>query len=121
MFVTLLLLLTGFAAGFTNGFLGTVGGIILVFALRALNKNKAVKDVFATALTVTLALSAISVVVYFQKNNLPAKDSLKFLLPALAGGFFGAYLLEKINVKWLKYAFGALMVIAGINMTGVLK
>ncbi len=121
MFVTVVLLFTGFLVGFTNGLLGTGGGIILVFALKYLYKDKDLKDVFATALTVILALSAVSVIVYFRKNNLPTSESIRFLIPALAGGFLGAYLLEKINVKWLKKAFGLLIILAGLNMTGMFR
>ena len=121
MFVTVMLLLSGFLAGFINGLLGTGGGIILIFALKYLYKDKELKDVFATTLTVTLALSAVSVIVYFRKNNLPIYESPRFLLPALVGGFLGAYLLEKINVMWLKKIFGILIIVAGLNMTGIFR
>lgn len=119
MFVTLMLLLVGFIAGFTNGLLGTGGGIILVFALKYLYKDKELKDVFATTLTVILALSAVSVIVYLRKNNMPANECIRFLIPATAGGFLGACLLERIDVKWLKKVFGLLIIIAGLNMIGL--
>ena len=118
MFVTTALLFSGLLAGFTNGLLGTGGGIILVFALKTLYKDKSIKDVFATSLAVILALSAVSVIVYLKKNNLPSQESLRFLFPAAFGGFTGAYFLDKINVNWLKKVFGALIIIAGLNMTG---
>ncbi len=121
MFVTTALLFSGLLAGFTNGLLGTGGGIILVFALKILYKDKNLKDIFATSLAVILALSAVSVIVYLKKNNLPADEIPKFIIPAMAGGFLGAFLLEKINIKWLKKAFGILMIIAGLNMTGIFR
>lgn len=119
MFVTTALLFSGLFAGFTNGLLGTGGGIILVFALKYLYKDKELKDVFATTLTVILALSGISVIVYLKKNNLPSNESLRFMLPAVLGGFAGAFFLDKINVNWLKKVFGLLIIIAGLNMTGL--
>ena len=121
MFITITLLFIGFIAGFTNGLLGTGGGIILVFALKYLYKNKELKDVFATTLAVILALSAVSAIVYLRKNSLPTSESIRFLIPAAAGGFAGAYLLEKIDVKWLKKVFGILIIFAGLNMTGLFR
>ncbi len=119
MFEVIALLITGFFVGFANGLLGTGGGIILVFSLRYIFKKKELKDVFALALTVTLALSTVSAYIYMKKGNLPINESVKYILPAIIGGFIGAYFLEKIKINWLKKAFGILIITAGLNMIGI--
>ncbi len=100
-----------FFAGIVNGFLGTGGGIILVFALGRLTKL-APRDMFATVIAVILPLSALSL--GFYSGELDVKLASPYLLPGILGGVTGAYLLDKLDVKLVKKLFAVMVIWAGI-------
>ena len=103
------------AGGFVNGLLGAGGGILFVFALSRLQKDDP-KDAFASTIAVILPISAISAYIYVSKGT-PIPDNLPiFILPAMAGGILGAFLLDKIKLTLLKKIFAALIVYSGVNM-----
>lgn len=114
--ISLLLLLTGLAAGFVNGLLGAGGGIIIVFALSRIfpqmadDKNGA----FAAALCVMLPISVLSCAVYASRGSMSSEGFGIFILPALIGGALGGILLGKINSAFLKKLFSALVAVSGI-------
>jgi uncharacterized membrane protein YfcA len=112
----------GVLAGFINGLLGTGGGIILVFALCALNKRQDGKDVFANVLIVTAFLSVISLFVYYMKGSFEVTNSgLVYALSAALGGLLGAFMLDRFNTGVVKKIFVCLVIFAGLNMSGVFK
>lgn len=100
--------LAAVAAGFVNGFLGTGGGIILIFAL-GMTEVEA-RDKFATVIAVILPLSLVSAIFYKVK----IESAAPYLLPGMLGGATGAWLLDKINIKWLKKIFAIMVIWAGI-------
>ena len=102
-------------AGGINGLLGTGGGIVLVYMLSLLTDNNS-KDNFATTLCATLPVSAISVIVYFKNSNVDAELLLKLAIPAVIGGVAGAFIVDKINKKWLNVIFAVLVIYSGICM-----
>ena len=112
--------LLGFAAvsaagGFVNGLLGAGGGILFVFALSRLPGGDP-KDAFASTIAVILPISAVSAFIYVS-NGTPVPENLPvFILPAIAGGLLGAFLLDKIKVSLLKKIFAALIVYSGVSM-----
>ncbi len=108
----LVLLAAGLGAGFVNGFLGSGGGILLVFALGL--AGIAPRERFAATIAVTLPLSALSAFLYGRHVDLSA--ALGYLLPALIGGCLGALFLDKISTALLKRIFGGLVLIAGIGL-----
>jgi len=108
--------LLGAAAGFINGLLGTGGGVLLVFALGALKKSGGSKDAFASALAVTLPVSAVSAMIYFSSSGIEYGAALRFLIPAAIGGAAGAFITDKIKPQTLKLIFAAVTAVAGINM-----
>ena len=110
------LLLAGFAAGVVNGLLGAGGGIITVFALRAIYKEKMSKknDVFAHALCVMLPLSLLSCIIYFVRGSFSADGFGVFIIPAVLGGAVGGALLGKIRTELLGRLFSALVIVSGI-------
>ncbi len=111
-----LLAMTGALAGFLNGFLGSGGGIILIFAMTWLCPKTETKERFATAVTAILPLSAFSTFIYLKNGIFSLYDSLKFLIPGAVGGVFGSYIMGKISPEFLKLIFSALMVFAGLRI-----
>jgi uncharacterized membrane protein YfcA len=114
----------GLCAGFINGLLGTGGGILLVFLLGKMMKEKADgdgKDVFATTLTATAVMSVVSLFIYSKKGGVSLdKNLIQYIIGAVTGGFFGAVLLDKIRVRTAKIVFCVLLIFAGANMAGVI-
>lgn len=123
VFELLLTAIGGLAAGFINGMLGTGGGIILVFLLGylmrrdpTLKKIYSTRDVFATVISAILPMSFVSAWFYIKDGSVNINDALPYILPGIAGGIAGAYLLDKINVKFLKKLFAAMVIYAGVKM-----
>ena len=121
----ILLGLGGVCAGIINGFLGSGGGIILIFAMSALSarifpesksESEQTKTLFATAVASILPMSVVSVVFYLLRGSFACGESLVFLIPAAAGGLAGALLMEKISPSLLRIIFAGLMIWAGIRM-----
>lgn len=115
----LALVLTGAAAGFLNGLLGAGGGILLVYALSALNPDKSpdgVRDNFAATIACVLPITALSAAVYTAGGRVDAAALSPLILPAAAGGLCGALLLDKINTALLKKIFALLVVYSGASM-----
>ncbi|MBR2445717.1 MAG: TSUP family transporter [Clostridia bacterium] len=105
-------------AGVINGLLGAGGGIILVFALTLFCKGALPdrRDLYATALVVTLSLTVVSTLLYIKGGNAPPADLSRFVLPAIAGGVAGGLLLGKISSKALGRLFAVLLIVSGAIM-----
>jgi uncharacterized membrane protein YfcA len=113
----LFLLLIGWCGGFLNGLLGAGGGILLVYGLRLLlRREEEGREIFVTALAVMMPLSALSVWRYAQSGALSLQLLGVILLPAVAGGLFGAWLLPKISTRALSRLFSAVVLLSGILM-----
>jgi len=100
-------------AGIVNGFLGTGGGIAVIFALNLLFPKLDARDRFASAIAVILPMSTVSAVMYSAGGNLPTEQGLVYLIPAAIGGYAGARALDKINTAWLNRIFAVLLIFAG--------
>lgn len=110
---TVLLAGAAFAAGTVNGFLGTGGGIVLMFALSAAVPDMNVRDRFATLIAVILPLSLISALVYGKAADMSAASP--YILPGIMGGAAGALLLDRLSVGTVKRMFALMVIWAGIN------
>ena len=108
-------ILTGAAAGALNGFLGSGGGIVLLFAYRRLTKENE-RDAFASVVATVLPLSAVSAVIYSSRGMGNAGETVRYILPAVLGGVCGAYLTDKLNTAVLRKIFAFIVTVAGINM-----
>jgi uncharacterized membrane protein YfcA len=108
-------LLLGGIAGFINGFLGTGGGILLLFGSFFLSRGRKtdMRDLLASTALVTLILSAISAVVYFLKGSVGTASLPSYLIPALLGGALGALLLDRLPIRFLEKLFAVLVIVAG--------
>lgn len=113
--LTSLFCLFSFIAGAINGFVGTGGGIIFVFLLSALTRNEK-KDNYASTLFAIIPISLIGIYAYFMAGSVDFSILSVMSLPALLGGLLGAFLTDKLKVKWLNLIFGGLIIYSGINM-----
>jgi len=105
--------LIGAIAGFSSGFLGIGGGVILV-PLLVLVRRMPMKEAIPTSLA-TIAIYAVpGSIVHYMLGNV----HVDLLMVLLAGSVIGAYLSAKetikINEKELKKSFAALLIFLGI-------
>jgi uncharacterized membrane protein YfcA len=113
----LILPIFSFLAGGMNGFLGTGAGIVLVYLLSYLNRGKReIKDNFAMAVVLVLPMSAVSLYFYVKGGNVDYELIRISVLPAILGGILGAYLMDKIDKRWLSLIFAALVIYSGFRM-----
>ncbi len=112
---TALLAVLAFLAGGVNGFLGTGGGIILVYALGALTDNDK-KDNFATTLCAIIPMSLVSTFSYANGGNIDTALLKMLVFPAVIGGALGAFLTDKLKTKYLTIFFSLLVIYSGICM-----
>lgn len=102
-------------AGGLNSFVGTGGGILLVFALSVVfGVDK--KDAFATSLCITVPISAVGIISYFRAGSVDISLFSTLWLPVLFGGAFGAFLVDKIRLVWLNGIFGLLVIYSGLRL-----
>ena len=111
----------GFFAGALNGLLGAAGGILLVTLLPVLDKSASYtanpKDLMVLSLCVMLPVTLVSFLLYWGQGHTPDLSLLSVItLPAIAGGWLGAYLMKKIPRNLLKKLFGILVALAGVRM-----
>lgn len=88
---------------------------MLVWLFTALFKTNA-KDAFAQSLLITLPLSALSGIIYWQRGAFTFSQALPYLIPAIPGGILGAYLTDRMNPRILKIIFALLVVYSGARM-----
>ena len=113
--LTLVTLTGGVLAGILNGFLGSGGGIILIFIMGILLTKSEPKDIFATAVLSILPMSAVSAYFYYRGGGIGVTDYAPYYASALFGGILGAILLDKISTTFLKTVFALLMLWAGFR------
>ena len=105
---------TGALAGAANGFFGAGGGLFLVplfIGWLKLDERKA----FATSVAVILPLCAVSAFIYWQRGNLDLMQSLPYLAGGAVGGFLSGRVFKKVNMVWLRRAFGLLILYGGVR------
>ncbi len=117
------LLLLGLSAGLINGLLGTGGGILLVFALSARAKRRGgadflpgARDVYANALAVMLPVSLLSAGQYARAGAMDFSAFSPLLLPAVAGGVLGGWLLDRLKLPLIRRLFALLVLWSGLFM-----
>ena len=104
-----------FVGGAINGFVGTGGGILYVFMLNLLTKNDK-RDNFSTTLLAIIPLSIVGLFAYYKAGSVDFSALSDSLTPGILGGFSGAFLSDKLNLKWLNILFGGLIIYSGIKM-----
>ena len=101
-----------FLAGGLNGFVGTGGGILLVFALSVVLKLDK-KNAFATSLCITIPISCVALFNYIHSNSVDFSLAKEIWLPISLGGIVGAILVDKLKLVWLNGIFGILVIYSG--------
>lgn len=105
----------GSLVGLVNGFMGGGGGIFVVLALTMyLGLNQ--KNAHATAILIILPVSVASAVIYMVNGNVDWLNTLFATAGVVGGGLLGAWLLKKIDDKWLKFIFSFILILAGVRM-----
>ena len=97
----------GAFTGFINGLFGSGGGTLLVPILNNILKVEEHKS-HATALAVIIFLTTTSSIIYISKGT--------YDIGSIIGGIVGAKLLSKVTGKFLRIAFGIVMIISAIRM-----
>ena len=114
-FKPILLVVGGLFAGFVNGLLGAGGGIIIIYLLSALLRERASgRDIFANSLCVMFPLSIVSCAVYFSRGGIDLSSIGVLLLPAILGGILGGFALSRVNTSLLKRIFSLLVIVSGV-------
>ncbi len=109
------LVLFGALIGVINGFFGGGGGMVVVPVLNKLFKMEQ-KKAQATALFVILPISLVSTIVYMSFKSINFQAGWPVIAGIVAGGVIGAFLLNKLNNRTIKYIFIFFMFLGGIGM-----
>ncbi|MDR0879467.1 MAG: sulfite exporter TauE/SafE family protein [Clostridioides sp.] len=105
----------GVFTGFINGLFGAGGGILLVPILNNLFKTEEHKS-HATALGIILFLTITSSVFYVYAGTYDIGITWKVAIGSVVGGYLGAKLLNKVTGRFLRIAFGIVMILAAVRM-----
>ncbi len=108
-----------FLAGVVGGLFGTGGGILIVFLYSRLYKDSPdfdKKDLFAMTVLCVAIMSLSSLFLYMRNGTVTLSQISPTLIPAFIGGLIGAYLLDKIDTKWLNRIFAILIIYAGATL-----
>ena len=108
------LLITGAAAGTANGLFGAGGGLILVPLLIGWLKVPE-RDAYATSLAVMVAVSCVSLTVYFLRGSLAAGFAWPYLLGGIAGGALAGPIFRRIPLRWLRWAMAGFLLYGGVK------
>ena len=106
--------ITGALAGTANGLFGAGGGLFLVPLLSAwcgLEQRQA----FATSVAVILPLSVVSAAVYWLHGGLDLGAALPYLVGGAVGGALAGRLFRRLDMVWLRRAFGLLILYGGVR------
>lgn len=105
---------SGALAGFSNGFFGAGGGMVLVPLLLGWGRLEE-KKAFATSVAVILPVCMVSCAVYWWKGLLDFGAALPFLISGAVGGWLGSRWYGRVSGTLLRRAFAALTVYGGIK------
>ena len=106
---------SGILTGAANGLFGGGGGMIAV-PLLSENLKYGAKQAHATAILIIAPLCLISAIIYALNGFFDASIVIPSSIGNVVGGLVGAALLDKLPALWVKIAFIAVMLAAGIRM-----
>lgn len=108
-------------AGVVNGLLGAGGGVIMLYLVRAMLRQRGdgegeQKDAFASVVAIMLPVSIISALSYAARGSLDMRELQILTVPALVGGVIGAFLTDRLPVRVVRLVFGILVIVSGVRM-----
>ena len=101
----------GVAVGLANGLFGGGGGMLAVPLLTKTGYEE--KTAHATAILVIFPVSLFSFLFYFWQGFYDFSVLIPTAVGVTAGGFLGAYFLDKLPIKFVRFIFAVLQVFAG--------
>ena len=104
----------GLCGGAVNGFLGSGGGIIVLFGILKLKKDRV--KAHASCLLAIVPMSVVSACVYIYKSKEGFFDFIPIIISGGVGGIIGAKLLSKINKTVLGIVFTGIIIFSGVRM-----
>lgn len=111
----LLLIGLGILVGFTNGFLGAGGGMLLVPCIIPILKMDT-KVAHATAILIILPICVVSGVIYAIKGAFEFDVFLPCIIGTIIGGVLGTFILSKLKNDVITLIFSLVMISAGVVM-----
>lgn len=104
----------GIGVGLINGLLGAGGGMVAVPLLKKCGLKT--KEAHAGSIAVILPLSLISGALYILNGKVTLADAIGYMPTGAIGAVIGAWLLGKLEDKWLRRIFSVFMIWAGVRM-----
>ncbi len=118
-----IIILIGLGSGFLAGLLGVGGGILIIPSLFLLysfyphpHSNFLSQCIFGTSNGIILINSIKNFFNYYKQGLITIKNTLKFAVAGLAGGFTGARIAAYLNSNSLKIFFGIFLLLMSIKM-----
>ena len=105
---------SGSAVGIANGLFGGGGGMIAVPLLRKF--GYAEKTAHATAILVILPACIFSFTLYFLQGFYDFSILIPTAIGVTVGGLLGAYFLDKLPIKVVRFIFCFLQFAAGVYL-----
>ncbi len=112
---SILLMLSGAIAGFLSGLMGVGGGFVIVPALQRVS-ILTMQSVVATSLAVIAIVSITIVATNSVSGNMNWMIAVPFCLGTISGMIVSRRVAEKLDAKYLKNGFAALVVIVVLMM-----
>ncbi len=105
----------GLGAGFLSGLFGVGGGLVIVPALVAL-AHMPRKLASGTSLVAIIPTALVGVISYAVKGNVDVVVALVLAVGSVVGAQVGAWLLHRLPVPVVRWAFMAFMVAAAVSL-----
>jgi len=119
---TMVLLITGVAAGLATGLLGVGGGFIIVPALyfimesMGIPMDTAIRTAFGTSLAVILPTALNGARSHYRRGFLDLEEAIPIGVLGFLGSMAGAYTAGIFSAEVLKSFFGALLLFIALQM-----
>lgn len=104
----------GILIGFLNGLFGSGGGMVAVPLLKALGIED--RKSHATSILIISTLSLFTIGLYLHLEGFRPSDAVIYLPGGLLGAIVGAFLLQKLPVKWIRLLFSAMILYSAFRL-----
>ena len=109
------LLAFGVCVGVVSGMLGIGGGIILVPGLMLLFRFSQQEAAGTSLAALIPPIGIFAAMVYYQNNLVKIPVATAVAAGFMVGAYFGALLVPKMPVDWLRLGFGGLLLYLGCS------